>query len=74
MIKDTQLVSDDALNNNDKMQLEVEIEREDGIPLEVSHHGTTPFKMDMSSIKDNSLLNGGESDHQNFLEKQEPLV
>ena len=43
------------------MQLEVEIEREDGIPLEVSHHGVTPFKMDMSSIKDNSLLNG-ESD------------
>lgn len=70
MIRDAQLVSNDALNDN-KSQLEVEIEREDGIPLEVSHHGVTPFKMDMSSIKDNSLLNG-ESDQQNSLRKQEP--
>ena len=53
------------------MQLEVEIEREDGIPLEVSHHAVTPFKMDMSSIKDNSILNG-EIDQQNSLRKQEP--
>ena len=72
MIKEAQLISDDAQNNN-KMQGEIEIEREDGIPLEVSNHGVTPFKMDMSSIKDNSILNE-ENDQQNSLRKQEPAA